>query len=109
MGTFDGAVLHAVDNAEGGHELACGVDGDVKAPARHGLDGAGEGFGAAEDGVEGFGEARGQAPADGGLSVHRGCGPGGQHARDTGVFDQRSTIHGKHSLVAVERDTRTQA
>jgi hypothetical protein len=85
---LDGALLHAVDHAEGGHQFAGRVHRDLELAAGHRLDGLGEHLGRAEDGVQRFGEAGGQAPADGGLRMHGRRHAGGQHAGDAGMLDE---------------------
>jgi hypothetical protein len=52
-----------------------------------------EHIGGAENGVQGFGKAGGEAPADGGLSVDCRCSTSSQNASTAGVFDYGTTIH----------------
>ncbi|MCY1238379.1 hypothetical protein D9M72_511130 [compost metagenome] len=90
---FDRAALDAVDHAEGGHQLAARVHGDLELAARHVAHALREHLGGAEDGVQRLGKARCETPANGGLRVNRGRDAGSQNARDAGVFDEGTTIH----------------
>jgi hypothetical protein len=93
------AGLQRIDHREGGHDFAGGVHGDLELAAGQRLDGFGHLHGAAEDGVQGLGEAGGEAPAHGGLRVHRGGDAGGQHAGDAGALDDGTTVHGWNSCL----------
>ncbi len=86
---LDRAVLHAVDDAERGHQFATGVHRDLELAAGHVADLLGHHFGSAVDGVQRLRKARSQAPADVGLCVHHGrCGTGGEHPGDAGALDE---------------------
>ena len=98
---FHGALLHAVDHAEGGHQLAGRVGADLELAARHRLHPGGEDLGAAVDGVQRLGEAGGEAPADGGLRVHRGGDAGGKHSRDACILDDGTTVHGEAPRMSI--------
>ena len=39
VGAFNGTLLHTIDHTECRHQLASGMDGNLKLAARHGLDG----------------------------------------------------------------------
>ena len=91
---FDRTVLNAIHHAKRGHQFACGVHGHFKLSARHFLDGLGKHIRRAIDGVQRLGEAGCQAPANGGLGMHCWSNAGSEHAGDTGLFDQGTTIHG---------------
>jgi hypothetical protein len=78
MAGFDRALLHRIDHAERGHQLARGVHGDLELATRHRLELIGEDLGRAVDGVQRLRKARRQAPANGGLRMHGRRGRGGQ-------------------------------
>ncbi|MNR37992.1 hypothetical protein D3C85_1560610 [compost metagenome] len=61
---------------------------DFELAAGQGFDGARKHFGAAENGVEGLGKARGQAPAHRCLGMHRGRDACGQNTGNTCLLDQ---------------------
>src|SRR5262249_21006651 len=61
---FDRALLDGIDDAERGHDLARREDSDLELAPRELLDALGDELGAAVDGIEALGEARGAAPAD---------------------------------------------
>ena len=84
---LDRGALHAVDHAEGRHQLARGMHRHLELAAAHVAHLLREHLGGAEDGVERFREAGGEAPADRGLGVHDGrCGACSQHAGDAGTW-----------------------
>ena len=85
---LDGAVLQRIDHAKGGHQLASGMHGDFKLAAGQGLDGFGEHFGAAKNGVQRFRKARRQAPANSRLGMHRRRHTGSQHTGEASVFNE---------------------
>jgi len=89
VGHFHRAFLHAVHHAKGRHQLATGMDGNLKLAARHLGDLLGEHLGGTEDGVQGLGKAGSQTPAQLRLSVHDGGGAtGGQNASQAGMMDE---------------------
>ncbi|MCY1544065.1 hypothetical protein D9M68_799180 [compost metagenome] len=90
---FERVGLQGIDHAECGHQLAGGVHRDFELAAGQGLDRLREHFSAAEDGVQGAGEARGQAPANRGLRMDGRGDASGQNAGDARVFDEGTTIH----------------
>ena len=86
---FDGAVGHAVQHAEGRHQLAAGVHGDRELAAGLGADLLGELLGGTVDGVQRLRKARSQAPADGGLGLHDGrCATSGQDTSQAGTTNK---------------------
>ena len=91
---LDRRVLHAVDDAERRHQLAGGMHRDLELAARHLADLLGEHLGGAEDGVERARKARRDAPADAGLRAddRRRCARG-EHARQAGLANERTTLH----------------
>ena len=98
VGALDGAVLHAIDHAEGGHQLAARMHRDLELAARHLGDLLREDIAAAVDGVERLREARGQAPADVGLRVHHGRrSAGSQNAGQAGMTNEGATLHADES------------
>ena len=94
VSAFHSAVLHTVDHAESRHQLAGGVGGDRELAATHLADLFGEGVSCTKNGVQRLRKARSQAPADGGcLRMCCRRSASGQHASNTGVFDDGTTIH----------------
>ena len=89
----NGIALQRIHHTESGHQLASGVHRNLELAARHGLDQLRQLFSTAEDGVQRLGEAGGQAPAHSGLGVNSRCCTRGQHAGDTGIFQNGTTIH----------------
>jgi hypothetical protein len=91
---LDGALLHAIHHAEGGHQFTAGMNRDGELAACGIADRLREGVGSAENGVECLGKARRQTPADGGgLRMHRRCDAGCQDAGDAGVLQKLATFH----------------
>ena len=80
------AALHAIDHVEGGHQLTGLVHRNIKLATGHALDGAGKDIGRPINGVQRFGKARGNAPAQCRLGVYGGRCTGSQDAGDAGVF-----------------------
>jgi hypothetical protein len=86
---LDGRVLDAVDDAEGGHQLARGMHRNLELASRHFADLLGEDLRAPEDGVERAREARGDAPANARLGVDDGGRRAGrQDACEAGFPDE---------------------
>ena len=90
---FNGALLHAINHAESGHQFTGCVHGNLKFATRHGSDSFGELISSAVDGVERLGEARSQAPADSGLRMHCGCCTSSQNTCNTCIFNNGTTVH----------------
>ncbi|MPN05912.1 hypothetical protein SDC9_153166 [bioreactor metagenome] len=90
---IDGVGLQRIHHAESGHQLACGVHRDFKLAARHGLDGCRQLFSTAEDRVQRLGEAGCQAPAHCSLRVDGWGNTCCEHASNTGLLDDGTTIH----------------
>lgn len=93
MAHLDGTGLHRVHHAEGRNQFTGRVHRHIEFATGHGLDRLCEHVGRAVDGVQRLGEAGSQAPAKGSLGMHRRRGTGGEHAGDTGVLDEGTTIH----------------
>jgi hypothetical protein len=89
---LDRAVLYAIDDAEGRHQLAGRVHADLEAPGRQGLERARKGLGRTEDGVQRLGKARSQPPAHRArrrlLRLDGGCGRRRQHTGHACMFDE---------------------
>ena len=110
MGAFDRAGLHAVDHAEGRHQLAARVDRNLELAAGHLADLAREHLGGGEKGVERLREARRETPAQRGLRPNRG----GRRARREdagqsragGVSQEFPAFHEDQLPATVMRSTR---
>ena len=92
LGHFDRALLYAVHDAKGRHQLTGRMHRHFKLAAGEGLDGLGKRLAAAENCVQGLGETRSHAPAHGGLCMGSGGDARGQDARQAGVFDDGTAI-----------------
>jgi len=99
VGALDGALLHGVDHAERGHQLAARMHRDHELAAGRVGYVLGEGFARPEHGFERLREAGGQAPADLLLGVDDGrCGAGSQNAGHAGALQEFTTFHGDSLL-----------
>ncbi|MDT4855959.1 hypothetical protein FQZ97_903330 [compost metagenome] len=98
VGGFNSALLHAIHHAESGHQFATGVHRNGELAARHFAHLLGEHVSCAVDGVQRFGKAGSQTPADGGLGMHSGRGACGQHPGNAGMLDDGTTIHSYNSI-----------
>ena len=93
VGHFNRAVLGGVHGAESGHDFASGVGGDLKLATGHLFDLGCKHVIDAEQSVQGFGEARGQAPTQSCLGAHSGRDASCQDAGNACVFNDGTTIH----------------
>jgi hypothetical protein len=103
LGHFDRAVLQGIHHAEGGHQFTGSMHGHLELAARKRTHRLGEHFGAAENGVQRFGEAGSKTPAHGGLGVDGGGDACGEHTCNTSVLDDGTTIHEVLSRMMITR------
>src|SRR6185312_5266356 len=94
MRALDRRVLHGIDDAECGHDLAAGERLDLELVVRRRGDALGYHIGTAEDRVEAAREARRHPPFDLGSRLREGrCRPCREYAGQPGVLDERTTLH----------------
>ena len=93
VGHFNGALLNGIHYTKRWCDFASCVHRNFKLATGHVFNSFGKNISCTVNGVQGFGEARAQAPANGGLSVNGGRSACGQNASNTCIFNDGTTVH----------------